>query len=492
MQTPPQIRPCAPQRRSPAREKSGFLLGFACFALLLLSFLQLACWGRTFDASKHPDLVLITIDTVRADHLELYGYERVTAPNLTQLGRSGIVFEHAVAQAPWTLPSMASIHTGLPPSGHGAIDNASPIGDAHATLAEILRANGYRTQAVVSHVFIGHKFGFDRGFDAFDESLLQGHEGSSSRALTETALALFSVPSDAPTFLWVHYFDPHYSYLRHPEFNFASGPRGRFGDAIHFATPEGTELYDVSQVEKRYMSDVFDEEIAHTDRWIGALIEGVLASDRDRAAVFVVTADHGEAFLERGRLAHGKDLYDELIHVPLIIGGDIDPALSGLTVGHPVETASIATTLLRLAKVEQHPIAGVDLIASALDQSIPSQVFSEGSYARGRDQRKVCIERGRWKLIQHLDTDRFELYDRTTDPGEQHNLIDDPGSAFMRDTLTAAIAPRTRKVRAQSRIAKGSAKGGAKEARLSEAEREKLRALGYLELERREERDSAD
>ncbi len=459
--------------------------GFAVLTVLLL-ITQSGCWIRTFDASKRPDLVLITIDTVRADHLELYGYHKPTARNLTKLGREGIVFQDAFSQAPWTLPSMASIHTGLAPSDHGAIDSRSPIGDTHATVAEIFQANGYRTQAVVSHVFVGSNFGFGRGFDTIDESHVLGHNGSTSRALTETALRLFNASSDAPTFLWVHYFDPHYSYLRHPEFNFATERKGRFGNAIHFATPEGTELLDLSRGEKQYMIGVFDEEIAHTDHWIGALIEGVREADRDRAAVFVVTADHGEAFLERGRLAHGKDLYDELIHVPLIIGGDIDRTMRGLSIHHSVETAAIPTTLLQLAGVEEHPIPGMDLIATALSQHVPPYASSEGSYARGHDQRKVSIARRGWKLIHNLDDDRFELYNRAADPHERQNLIDDPESAKTRDRLLAAIAPHSQKVLALVR--------GETEAALSRSETEKLRALGYLEPASTgsEERDSPD
>ena len=461
-----------PRRSALGPKKSALFQGLV-WAGLLLSLPLVGCGNRSFDASKRPDIVLITLDTVRADHLELYGYPRATAPNLARLGASGIVFERAVAQAPWTLPSMASIHTGVAPSEHGAVDNASPIDAALPTLAEVLKTSGYRTQAVVSHVFVGSQFGFGRGFDSIDESHIPGHDGSSSRVLTQTALALFGQPSDAPSFLWVHYFDPHYSYLRHAEFDFATGRSGRFGDAIHFASPEGTELLDLSPIERQYMSDVYDEELAHTDHWLGSLIEGVLAADRNRAAVFIVTADHGEAFLERGRLAHGKDVYDELIHVPLVIGGDLEDSMRELRIGQPVETASIAATVLGLARVEQHSVPGTDLISATLSHELPPHVFSEGTYARGSDGRKLAIVHGSWKLIHHLDDDRYELYDRAHDPGELKNLFDDPASAKIKDMLIDASAQRSAALRALT----------AREikAALSRAEREKLRALGYLE-----------
>jgi arylsulfatase A-like enzyme len=455
-------------------------VGLSLLALLtLLSLPGLGCGERTFDPSKRPDIVLITLDTVRADHLELYGYPRSTAPNLARLGASGIVFEQALAQAPWTLPSMASIHTGLPPSIHGAVDNASPIGAEHPLLAEVLNDHGYRTQAVVSHVFVGHKFGFGRGFDAIDETHLQGHDGSSSRLLTESALALFRSASDAPSFLWVHYFDPHYSYERHEEFDFATGVSGRFGDAVEFKSPEGSELLDLSSAELRYVGDVYDEEIAHTDQWIGNLIEGVLGSGRDRPAVFLVTADHGEAFLERGRLAHGLDVYDELVWVPLVIGGDLDAALQSLKIRQAVETSSIAATILGLAGVSNHGLPGVDLIAAARSQEFPPYVYSEGSYARGSDRRMLATVHGSWKLIHHLDDDRYELYDRAVDPGETNDLSDDPASSKVKRLLMEVGAQRVSRFR--------TPKAPAAQAALSDAEREKLRALGYLEAAEEED-----
>ncbi|MCP4036837.1 MAG: sulfatase-like hydrolase/transferase [bacterium] len=442
---------------------------------VLVALSASGCWIRNFDAAKRPDLVLITVDTLRADHLELHGHPRPTSPSITKLGRAGIVFNRAVAQAPWTLPSMASIHTGQPPSVHGAIDSETPIGSEYPTVAERLGAAGYHTQAVVSHVFVGSAYGFARGFEVFDESLIQGHDGSSSQALTEAALARFAEAGDAPGFLWVHYFDPHYSYERHPEYDLANGPPGRFGDKIAFASPQGTELMDVSRAEQQYMSDVYDEEIAHTDHWIGRLVEGVLEADRGRPAIFVVTADHGEAFLEHGKLAHGRDLYDELIRVPLIIGGDVDRTMRGMVSGRSVETAAVATTLLRLAGTDDNPFPGIDLIDTALSKRIPSFAFSEGSYARGRDGRKVSVEQQHWKLIHHLDDDVFELYNRQRDPEERDNLVDDPKNRPKRQLLMQALGPRSAAVRALPR------ERVQPRAETSSDERKKLRALGYLD-----------
>ncbi len=446
-------------------------------ALALLSGVVGGCWIRNFDADLEPDLVLISIDSLRADHLQLYGHDRATSPVLSQLGREGVVFYQALSSAPWTLPSMASVHTGVPPHRHGAISNSSGIDPSLPMLAEALRDGGYRTLAVTSHAFVSEQFGFARGFDVFDESIRADHTGSTSEALTEAALAHFVEDSDAPIFLWVHYFDPHYNYERHPEYALAEGPTGRFGDAIEFATPDGRELRDVSSSELDYMRGVYDEEIANTDHWIGQLVEGVRDARRGRAAIFAITADHGEAFFDHGRLAHGRDVYQELVRVPLIITGDIDRTIRGVGTRRPVETAAIATTLLGLAKIEEHPFAGIDLIDTAMSRRSPPFAMSEGSYARGPDGRKVAIMQGNWKLIHDLDRNRYELYNVQTDPEELNDLSKDPKSQAKLKLLQGAVAARSQAVRALR--SKGAPK--TRRIRLDAQNAERLRALGYLE-----------
>ncbi|MFT5290779.1 MAG: choline-sulfatase [Planctomycetota bacterium] len=466
MRTLLQLRPASLSSR-PTDASIGLWL--PSLALVLAPFVSLACGGDEPAVDRRPDIVLVTIDTVRADHLDLYGYGRETAPRIAELGRAGLVFEQAIAQAPWTLPSMASIHTGLYPSEHGAIGNTTPLAANHPVIAEMLKARGYETQAVTSHVFVSSTYGFARGFDNMDESHIPGRTGSSSQIHTELALAAHRAAGDAPLFLWVHYFDPHYSYLRHREYGFAADAAGRFDGDIHFVSSVGEELHDASPEELEYIRSVYDEEIASTDHWVGELIAGVRGSERTRPTVFVVTADHGEAFLDHGRMAHGKDVYDEMVRVPLVIGGDIDASLRGRRVKQPVETASIAATVLELAGIERHMIPGVSLISGTLSDSLPRDVYTEGSYAAAPDQRKRSIIHGTWKLILHLDDDHVELYNRATDPAEREDLAEDPESQVMRNTLLAALARQ-----------RSSATANAPQADLSEEERSKLDALGYF------------
>jgi hypothetical protein len=163
------LRRASPSLRRPLRR-----LVTHCRALAIAS----AIWGIAVagigcdsKSNERPDVVLITVDTLRADHLELYGYPRATAPALAALSQRGVTFERAISQAPWTLPSIASLLTSLYPSQHGAVLADTPLAEGVTTLAQVLQSSGYHTDAVVSHVFVGSRYGLDRGFDTFDEEL---------------------------------------------------------------------------------------------------------------------------------------------------------------------------------------------------------------------------------------------------------------------------------------------------------------------------------
>jgi len=387
-----------------------------------------------------PDLVLITIDTLRADRLELYGHGRETSPALTALGQAGMTFENAVSQAPWTLPAMASIHTGLYPSQHGVMQANRQLGPHAVTLAELLSQHGYETAAVISHTFTSRRYGFDQGFDRFDEQWIATEQDVSSEHLTRTALSSYDVSGNASRFLWVHYFDPHYSYLRHPEYGFADGYQGDLGDEVSHQKLGGSdelEAEKLSEQDKRYVLDVYDEEIRHTDHWIGRLIEGIRRIAGERPVVFLVTADHGEYFLERGRYGHGKDVYRELVHVPLILAGDHPGITTGERLSDPVETASIPATLMELAGIAEHPFRGRSLLQ--VSRAGPSVVFTEGTYAWGTKWRKRAVIADPWKLIRNFDDGSLELYHTRNDPAELVDRGGDPQLGPIQERLTALL-----------------------------------------------------
>ncbi|MDH3214470.1 MAG: sulfatase-like hydrolase/transferase [Myxococcales bacterium] len=161
------------------RDRGGFR-GCVGAILWMLAF---GCGGLHGESEPRPDLVLVTIDTLRSDHVGAYGYTRSTTPRIDALAASGVRFDRAYAQAPWTLPSMASLHTSLPPLRHGAVGSSSVLAADVVTLAEVLRDSGYRTIAVVSHQFLGRKHGLSQGFEVFDESQIVADDGSNDEAV---------------------------------------------------------------------------------------------------------------------------------------------------------------------------------------------------------------------------------------------------------------------------------------------------------------------
>jgi len=419
-----------------------------------------------------PNLVLVSIDTVRADHLEAYGYERSTAPNLTALARDGVLFEDAISQASWTLPSMATLFTSLYPSQHGAVRGNHRLSGEVWTVAEALRERGYRTLGVASHLFVGKRRGFAQGFDVFDQSQVRGHDAVTSSALTEIAVKMLGEHRDEgtgqPFFLWVHYFDPHFSYMRHPEFGFADGYDGELGERIPYtALKRRNDAGRVSRADALYASAAYDEEIAHTDAQLGILL-AELEKLRGETVV-VVTADHGEAFLEHGRFFH-QDLYDEVVRVPLVLGGAIPRELRGRRISGAVELASVPRTLMSLAGVSDSPFQGRDLMAVALEGASGGVAFSEAMRPFFLDfGRKASISRDGWKLIHSLDQGTYELYDRRTDPAEQVDRIADSSEAVheIRTELMAKLEEHRHEAAVPETIEVG------------EEELERLRALGY-------------
>jgi arylsulfatase A-like enzyme len=326
-------------------------------------------------------------------------------------------------------------------------------------------------------VFVSRRYGLERGFDVFDQSHVRGHDAVTSPGLTRTALKMISSDGSEPFFLWVHYLDPHFTYVRHPEFRFA-GPAGT-------ATPEQYRFLELRRA-ARALADrgeplpvalerivaVYDEEIAFTDAAIGALLGGIERLELERPTVTLLTADHGEAFMERGRFGHGRDVYQELVHVPLIIGGDIDEDVRGRIVGRNVEVASVALTLATLAGVEGSSFQGEDLLAVARAPLPGARSFGEGGYAWGKGERKAMVVSDGWKLIHRFDDDGYELYHLEEDPAERNNLFGDAAPAIeeRRAALLEALEGFERR-------SIGTAAG----IELSPEEREHLRALGYIE-----------
>jgi len=407
------------------------LKGSRSVVCILLAALP-ACGGKP---AARPNILLITLDTTRADHVGAYGYARAKTPNLDRLAASGVLFERAITAAPLTLPAHASLLTGRYPFRHGVRNNGSfTLADTTPTLATAFHAAGYRTAAFVSAFVLDRRYGLARGFDVYDDRL------DLERGAADTVKAagdwLVAAGDPRPVFIWVHLYDPHDPYEPPPPFKAA------FADSP------------------------YDGEIAYADQQIGELLGRLHATGSDGSLVVAVAGDHGESLGEHGEATHGLLVYEGAIRIPMTIGGANLPR--GQRVGALVRGVDLAPTLLDVAGLP--PLADIDggsLLALVRGTGVgPQDAYSETYfpqlYMNWAPLRS--LQDGRWKFI---DAPSPELYDVQNDAGERANLAaNDPArtAAFRRAIVAAA----------------GGAKRPAATARVDRETAEKLAALGYI------------
>jgi arylsulfatase len=341
----------------------------------------LAVCGPPQEAASAEDgssVLLIIIDTVRADHLGCYGYGKETSPNIDAFSKECVIFKNAVTPAPWTTPAIASMFTGQYPRVLGYDAEAVVVDDKVLCMAEIFRNHGYATAGVISHVFVSAELGFDQGFDSFDEENAQGHGHISSPSVTDKGIAFVDAHKDERFFLFIHYFDPHCDYILHEGYNFFPDYEGDLYSGqpiadLREAAPHMTEE------DRRYLNALYDSEIRFTDEHIGRLFRHLKDIGIYENLTIVVVADHGEAFLERGDdwIGHTKNVYQELIHVPFMIklpgkdeGRSVDVAVSLLDFMPTV----VAASGLEVPEGYEHDAA--NLLASDADGA-REFVFSE-------------------------------------------------------------------------------------------------------------------
>jgi arylsulfatase A-like enzyme len=371
------------------------------------------------------NVVVITLDTTRADHLGVYGYERAYTPNLDRWAKQGTVFWQAIAQIPLTNPNHASLFTSKYPRSHGVLRNGWLLDDVHLTLAEILAERGYATAAFVSCMPLKAKIsGLQQAFQTYDDHFslfdqytslmilglanrLTGESLLERKAdeVTESALAWLEENPGRPFFLWVHYFDPHFPYIPPPAY-----------EQLHPPT-------DNSEVARQIA--LYDGEISFTDEQVGRLLNKLETAGMIDNTVLVITADHGESLGEHDYYYdHGRFLYEPSMRVPLIIV--YPPAVeAGLIINDQVQTIDIMPTILHLLGLPPvDGMQGVLLPLSAGEASAQTAAFGH-TFPEQKEPRgeKYSVRQGGWKYIQTPQADLAELYNLTTDPGEINNLV---------------------------------------------------------------------
>jgi arylsulfatase A-like enzyme len=435
-------------------------------------------------ASGHPAVVLISLDTLRADRLGVLGYPRALTPDLDRLAREGAVFAQATAAAPWTKPSHASIFLSRLPFDHGARWNRTRIPSDRVMLAERFRNAGYRTAAFTGGASVHGEAGFDQGFEIY-ENHNEIEEGGAENHLSHATRWACGV-GGTPFFLFVHTYEAHSPFV-HADFADPS-TAGRLPSefSIHELDEiRGGRLVLTAQ-EQRYVSDLYDGDVAHTDALVGRLLAGLERCGVLAGAVVVVLSDHGEDLWDHVATRspdHGHSLYEELLHVPLIYWapGSIPP---GQLIRTPVSLLSVAPTLLSLAGLPADPShRGQDLAPSLRRGSEPPArpVFSE-SVEYGPD--RFAVRDGSHKVIvapvldRHhggveLEVEPVEIFDVSKDPLERRNLAADPTDR----SLELLRMLRERALRILSHDRSLSEVGAAPPAE----QVEQLRALGYVE-----------
>jgi arylsulfatase A-like enzyme len=460
------------------------VIGFGVALPLLL----LACREP---ALERPDVVLITLDTTRADHLGVYGYERNTSPNLDRFAGDAIVYTRAWSTASWTLPAHASMFTGKLPTAHGAhyaakTGNAAlgdamsdalwrefnsrasgprvnVLGEDQQTLAELLAVRGYATGVFAGGPWLSPEFGLLQGY-AHRDAKIDSMSGEPADALSDRAIAwIESVPRDRPLHLVVNYFDPHSPYAPPPGYDDLPAAKRE----IEVSIDAGIGGRPLPPAQREAYIDRYDGEIRFMDHHFGRLLDALRAAGRYDGAFIAVASDHGELFGEHRLMAHGRSLFEEVLRVPLLVRRPHGRA-AGTRSDDPASLVDLLPSIAEVVALElPEDIQGVALGQRAL---VVAEIFPDAHsirlYGKRFDRTLQAAIRWPWKLVRsdsgtnglfRLDDDPAELRDRAGAP-EQAAL-----ETALDDALDGVHPPATLE-------APGA---------VPDETRERLRALGY-------------
>lgn len=412
-----------------------------------------------------PNVILISLDTLRSDRLSCYGYERQTSPRLDALAERGALFENTIAESSWTLPSHMTMLTGTYPATHKVTLPTKTAGADVRFLAQMLQDAGYHTGASTEGGFVGEIYGFSRGFDSYEE-----HEPLVEKTFAGARRFLRATPDDRPFFLFLHTFAVHCPYA----------PPGGYADMFVSDDAEpmdtwgkcGNPYYnsvDLTEGQVRHLSDQYDGSIRQVDDLIAGLLDELDEGGTLGNTLVVVTSDHGEEFGEHGQIGHERSLYVECLRVPLVFAGPGVPP--GTRSADPVGLVDLAPTVLDLLGLAvPETVEGHSLVP--LMRGEP-EASARAPYRISELAWKLRL-RSVWTPSHHLIVQpkhqMARLFDLTVDPTEQRVSSD----ARVAEALRAGLAEwRTER--------KARRTGEAGEIELSPEQLEKLKALGYSE-----------
>lgn len=355
----------------------------------------------TSGAMKPTNIVFVTLDTVRADHLHCYGNAKIKTPTIDALAGRGVLFEKAVAQAPLTLPSHASMFTGTNPNVHYVRDTGGfVLQPSSVTMATILRERGWNTAAFVGAIVFKRAFGFNQGFSEYDDRMPGGPNGEgmmrNAGVTVDHAMAWLNAQpeqADKPFFVWLHFYDAHQPYVP---------PPGEF--------------------QRQYPGDTYDAEIAYMDQQLGWFVNAVQKRSPAQNTLFVVLSDHGESLGDHGEYEHGVFLYDSTVRIAWVMAGPGIPA--GVRVSQQARTIDLLPTVLDLLGGHASSVVqGASLVPTFTGKPAATEYsYEETMYP------KFIMN---WASLRGIHTAEWmyvrapkpELYDLKNDPNELHNVI---------------------------------------------------------------------
>ncbi len=470
--------------------KKAYAAVFFLALLAVLAVISTSCQNGGKGPQDRPNVILISIDTLRADHVGCYGYEVPTTPHLDRLAAEGARFSRALSNSPWTLPSHITMLTGQEVGVHNVRYSKNALADEALTVTEVLKENGYATFGIGSAPYLKKMYGYDQGFDVYDDELAQvsykeSHESVTARKVVDKALGHIKQHRRENWFVFMHVWDVHYDYIPPAPYN------------KKFVDPNYKGNFRMKKWEKnkkfrvgmdpddfKYVISQYDGEIAWTDSQLGRLFQTLKEWGLYENTAIIVTSDHGEEFLDHGQKGHGHTLFDELIRVPLILKAPAIPA--GMVVDCPVGLVDLFPTIAQWSKAPHVPYKGpgrslLDMIFRPNECNADRPLFAETKMS---NLDKLHAYKRGYEMM--LEVGGYKYHHRVTEPLRElmFNIAEDPREENdLRGSRPNELTALQKKMREYSRdnARQRRKKRMAKRTKLDRKTHDQLKELGYIQ-----------
>ena len=433
-------------------------------------------WVACSSPEDRPNIVLISIDSLRPDRLGIYGHDRDTSPNIDRFASEAVVFDSAFSTTSWTLPSHVSMLTGLYPEVHGVARGKQRVGDSAVLASEMLREEGYQALAVVAGPYLRSRFGFNQGWDDYDDYTIsvRGKRATTGGPFTprqhRRIVEMLDGRDSRPLFLFLHYWDVHYDY--NPPEPWASMFDPDYEGSLDvglYTSNEGIHP-GMDRRDLEHLLALYDGEVAYTDHWIGELFNELRQRQLFDESIIIVTSDHGDEFFEHGHKGHRVNLYNSTLQIPLIVRFP-QARWGGERVSVPVSLVDLVPTLLAWLSVDPPTVINGRSLIPLLDPQTGDA--TRVVFADLVSEQKTMIS-GNWKLlVGPRGADATELYDLAEDPNERNDRsLDEPErTEDMVDTLQLWLALAQKQGRGRDR----------ETIEYDDETRQVLESLGYID-----------